>query len=82
VAAGAQIGLDHRHGIGLTVRRGSIVSLIGSNGAGKTTILRSLSGLMKVDGGFVAEQHPAGPGLHQARQAAQDRGLAGTVRAA
>ena len=44
---------DVVHGIGLTVRRGSIVSLIGSNGAGKTTILRSLSGLMKPRAGRV-----------------------------
>ncbi|WP_305077993.1 ABC transporter ATP-binding protein [Methylobacterium sp.] len=44
---------DVVHGIGLTVRRGSIVSLIGSNGAGKTTILRSLSGLMKPRSGRV-----------------------------
>ena len=44
---------DVVHGIGLAVRRGSIVSLIGSNGAGKTTILRSLSGLMKPRAGRV-----------------------------
>ena len=44
---------DVVHGIGLSVRRGSIVSLIGSNGAGKTTILRSLSGLMKPRAGTV-----------------------------
>jgi branched-chain amino acid transport system ATP-binding protein len=44
---------DVVHGIDLTVPRGRIVSLIGSNGAGKTTILRGLSGLMKPRGGHI-----------------------------
>ncbi|GJD51574.1 High-affinity branched-chain amino acid transport ATP-binding protein LivF [Methylobacterium crusticola] len=48
---------DVVHGIGLAVQRGSIVSLIGSNGAGKTTILRSLSGLMKPRAGSVRWSH-------------------------
>ncbi|CAN5739467.1 ABC transporter ATP-binding protein [soil metagenome] len=34
-------------GISLHVRRGEIVSLIGSNGAGKSTTLRTISGLLK-----------------------------------
>jgi branched-chain amino acid transport system ATP-binding protein len=33
------------HGISLTVEEGEIVTLIGSNGAGKSTTLRSISGL-------------------------------------
>ncbi|WP_407527824.1 ABC transporter ATP-binding protein [Methylobacterium oryzisoli] len=44
---------DVVHGIDLVVPRGRIVSLIGSNGAGKTTILRGLSGLMKPRGGSI-----------------------------
>ncbi|RVU17420.1 ABC transporter ATP-binding protein [Methylobacterium oryzihabitans] len=44
---------DVVHAIDLTVARGSIVSLIGSNGAGKTTILRALSGLMKPRAGAI-----------------------------
>ncbi|MEH3147041.1 MAG: ABC transporter ATP-binding protein [Methylobacterium frigidaeris] len=44
---------DVVHAVDLTVARGSIVSLIGSNGAGKTTILRALSGLMKPRAGAV-----------------------------
>lgn len=35
------------HEVSLEVKRGSVVSLIGSNGAGKTTILKTISGLMK-----------------------------------
>jgi branched-chain amino acid transport system ATP-binding protein len=34
-------------GISLTVEEGEIVTLIGANGAGKTTILRTISGLLR-----------------------------------
>jgi branched-chain amino acid transport system ATP-binding protein len=34
------------HGISLSVKTGSIVTLIGSNGAGKSTTLKSISGLL------------------------------------
>ena len=33
--------------VDLSVAQGSVVALIGSNGAGKTTILRALSGLLQ-----------------------------------
>ena len=39
------------HGISLTVKAGSIVTLIGSNGAGKSTTLRAISGLVKPQSG-------------------------------
>jgi len=38
------------HGINLKVEKGSIVTLIGANGAGKSTTLRALSGLVKSQG--------------------------------
>jgi len=38
------------HGVDLDVETGTIAALIGANGAGKTTILRGLSGLMPVAG--------------------------------
>jgi branched-chain amino acid transport system ATP-binding protein len=41
------------HGISLSVRAGSIVTLIGSNGAGKSTTLRVLSGLIKPQAGHI-----------------------------
>lgn len=41
-------------GIDLEVRDGEIVALLGTNGAGKTTILRTVSGLLKPAGGEVA----------------------------
>lgn len=44
------------HGITLTVPDGKIVTLIGANGAGKTTILRSISGLVKPVSGEIVYQ--------------------------
>ena len=41
------------HGVSLHVNDGEIVSLIGANGAGKTTILRTISGLKKADAGEI-----------------------------
>jgi branched-chain amino acid transport system ATP-binding protein len=40
-------------GISLTVEKGEIVTLIGANGAGKSTTLRSICGLMKPREGIV-----------------------------
>ncbi|HEU5084250.1 MAG TPA: ABC transporter ATP-binding protein [Acidimicrobiales bacterium] len=39
--------------IDLTVQRGEIVALLGTNGAGKSTILRCISGVMRPDAGRV-----------------------------
>lgn len=41
------------HGISLSVPAGSIVTLIGGNGAGKSTTLRTISGLVKARGGQI-----------------------------
>lgn len=41
------------HGVSLEVHKGEIVSLIGANGAGKTTILQTISGLKKSSGGSI-----------------------------
>lgn len=38
-------------GVDLTVTRGTVLALLGSNGAGKTTIVRVLSTLLRADGG-------------------------------
>ncbi len=40
-------------GVRLEVRRGEIVALVGSNGAGKTTILRAISGLVRPSAGRI-----------------------------
>jgi ABC-type branched-subunit amino acid transport system ATPase component len=41
------------HGVSLDVYPGEIVALIGSNGAGKSTTLRAISGMIPVAGGSV-----------------------------
>jgi branched-chain amino acid transport system ATP-binding protein len=40
-------------GVSLTVGRGQLVALIGANGAGKTTILKAISGLLSAAGGTI-----------------------------
>jgi branched-chain amino acid transport system ATP-binding protein len=41
------------HGISLRVEQGSIVTLIGANGAGKSTTLRAISGLVRAASGSI-----------------------------
>lgn len=41
------------HGVSLKVERGQIVTLIGCNGAGKSTTLRAISGLAKIASGSI-----------------------------
>ena len=56
-----EVGDIHAHygsiealkGVSLTVREGEVVTLIGSNGAGKSTTLRSISGLTPASSGSV-----------------------------
>jgi len=56
VAYGAITAL---HGISLKVEAGSIVTLVGSNGAGKSTTLRAISGLVRVKSGEILyEEQP------------------------
>ena len=43
-------------GVSLTVNEGEIVTLIGSNGAGKSTTLRTISGLLKPKEGSITFQ--------------------------
>lgn len=43
-------------GINLTVGKGEIVSLIGANGAGKSTTLRAISGIIKASSGRISFQ--------------------------
>ncbi len=43
-------------GLSLTVNEGEIVTLIGSNGAGKSTTLRTISGLLKPKAGTITFQ--------------------------
>ena len=44
-------GIEAVKGISFEVQEGQIVTLIGSNGAGKSSTLRTISGLVKPSGG-------------------------------
>ena len=41
------------HGVSLKVHQGELVTLLGSNGAGKTTMMRAISGLRPLTSGSV-----------------------------
>lgn len=45
--------IEALHGISLSVKQGEIVTLIGANGAGKSTTLRAISGLVRARSGTV-----------------------------
>jgi branched-chain amino acid transport system ATP-binding protein len=55
------------HGVSLSVKSGSIVTLIGANGAGKSTTLRTISGLVRPQSGEILYQgrNIAGLPAHQ-----------------
>lgn len=51
----AHYGKSHiLHGIDLTVGRGEVVSLLGRNGAGRSTTMKSIMGLVDVTAGHIA----------------------------
>ena len=51
----AVYGLSHvLHGVTLTAREGEVISLLGRNGAGKSTTLKAMMGLVRVTAGAVA----------------------------
>ena len=45
--------IEALHGVSLVVRQGELVTLLGSNGAGKTTMMRAISGLRPLSSGSV-----------------------------
>jgi branched-chain amino acid transport system ATP-binding protein len=45
--------IEALHGVSLEVRSGELVTLLGSNGAGKTTMMRAISGLRPLSSGSV-----------------------------
>lgn len=55
-------------GIALSVRRGQVVGLLGPSGGGKTTLLRAIVGVQRVQGGTVTVLgHPAGSPVLRSR---------------
>ncbi len=73
-------------GISLEVNEGEIVTLLGANGAGKSTTLRSINGLNRPRQGvirFQGREHHDGPGARdrEARASPSRRRAAGSSRA-
>jgi branched-chain amino acid transport system ATP-binding protein len=58
------------HGISLEVQQGEIVALIGANGAGKSTTLRAISGVLRPTAGDIALEGRSIAGLTPERVAA------------
>ena len=46
-------GVPILHGLNFSVPEGSVVALIGANGAGKSTVMRAISGMIRPTGGTV-----------------------------
>ena len=46
-------GVQAVQGVSLSIRRGSIVTLVGANGAGKSSVIRSIAGLNKTVSGEI-----------------------------
>lgn len=60
-------GLVAVDGVGLTLRRGEILGLLGPNGSGKTTVLNLISGALRPDGGSILLRGSAIQGLQPHR---------------
>ncbi len=43
------------HGISFSLDEGSVTTILGANGAGKTTTLRSICGMVKIDGSVIMD---------------------------
>ncbi|MDD3168943.1 MAG: ABC transporter ATP-binding protein [Eubacteriales bacterium] len=41
------------HNVSMKIRQGELVALIGANGAGKTTVLKTISGLIRAEAGHI-----------------------------
>ena len=70
-------------GVSLTVDEGEVVTLIGSNGAGKSTTLRCISGLTPASGGHAhlrgRGHHPGGRRTRSSPAASRCRPRAGAA---
>ena len=66
--------------VDFTVARGEIVALLGTNGAGKSTILRCISGLLRPDAGRILFRPEDGPEVDVSRMATEATVRAGIVQ--
>ncbi len=69
------------HGVSLSVEDGTIVALMGANGAGKSTTLKAISGLLHTEEGEVTDGSIEWNGVRIDRKGAEEVGKIGIVQA-
>jgi branched-chain amino acid transport system ATP-binding protein len=69
------------HGVSLAVEDGTIVALLGANGAGKSTTLKAISGLLHVEDGEVTDGSIEWNGARIDKKGAEEIGQAGIIQA-
>jgi branched-chain amino acid transport system ATP-binding protein len=69
------------HGVSLKVDDGSIVALLGANGAGKSTTLKAISGLLHVEEGAVTDGSITWDSERIDRKSAEEIGKLGIIQA-
>ena len=69
------------HGVSLKVDDGIIVALLGANGAGKSTTLKAISGLLKIEEGLVTDGNIEWDGERIDKKNAEEIGKMGIIQA-
>jgi branched-chain amino acid transport system ATP-binding protein len=69
------------HGVSMTVEDGQIVALLGANGAGKSTTLKAISGLLHVEEGQVTDGSIEWNGVRIDKKSAEEIGKMGIIQA-
>ena len=69
------------HGVSLSVEDGSIVALLGANGAGKSTTLKAISGLLHIEEGAVTDGSIEWNGERIDRKSAEEIAKLGIIQA-
>ncbi len=69
------------HGVSLNVEDGSVVALLGANGAGKSTTLKAISGLLHVEEGEVTDGNIEWNRERIDKKSAEDIGKLGIIQA-
>ena len=69
------------HGVLLTVPDGAIITLLGANGAGKSTTLKAISGLLRVEEGEVTDGSIEWNDIRIDKKSPEDIGKLGIVQA-
>jgi branched-chain amino acid transport system ATP-binding protein len=69
------------HGVSMEVQDGTIIALLGANGAGKSTTLKAISGLLHVEEGEVTDGSIEWNGERIDRKSAEEIGKLGIIQA-